>query len=272
LTPTRGLADPDGVKAALESAADAMLCLIGAQVPLLARYFGDRSFPGIIRVHFAGGRFPQEQLDVVRAMFPQTTIFNNYGCAEAMPRLTLRRAEDSQDPRDVGRPLPGVSMKTSGDGELLFRSPYGAVGVIDERGYQAITAETWVGTGDLAEQTSCGTWLLAGRAGEVFKRYGEKISLAALLATVHQAWPNGAVFYRERDPAGEEGHVLLLAPPPSEDEVRRILRGFRANHPRVFWPLRVESVAALPLLANGKVDTLAASAVTAKTVHWYQRI
>jgi hypothetical protein len=65
---------------------------------------------------------------------------------------------------------------------------------------------------------------------------------------------------------------LLLAPPPSEDEVRRILRGFRANHPRVFWPLRVESVAALPLLANGKVDTLAASAVTAKTVHWYQRI
>jgi acyl-CoA synthetase (AMP-forming)/AMP-acid ligase II len=272
LMPTRGLSDPEGVRSALESATDAMLCLVGAQVPLLAGYFGDRSFPGILRVHFAGGRFPQERLDVVRAMFPRAMIFSNYGCAEAMPRLTLRRAEDSDDPNDIGKPLPGVAMKRGTEGELLFHSPYGAVGLIGSDGYQAIAPETWVATGDLAELTTSGTWRLAGRSSEVFKRYGEKISLSMLMSTVTGAWKSNAVFYREKDPAGEEGHVLLLAPAPSEAELRTILKAFRASHARVLWPLRIESIGDFPLLPNGKVDVLTASTFPDRTVHWYQRI
>jgi acyl-CoA synthetase (AMP-forming)/AMP-acid ligase II len=272
LVPTRGFGDPEGTIAALETVTDAMLCLVGAQIPLLAGYLGNRSLPGILRVHFAGGRFPQESLDVVRTLFPNALIFNNYGCAEAMPRLTLRRAEDSEDPRDIGKPLPGVELRTSAEGELQFRSPYSAVGVIGPDGYRSITPGSWLGTGDLAEPTPSGTWRLVGRSSEVFKRYGERISLSQLMSTVNESWRSNAVFYRETDHSGEEGHVLLLAPSPTEAELHVIQQAFRTNHTRVFWPLRIESVDSFPLLPNGKVDVLAASTLPHRTIHWYQRI
>ena len=70
-----------------------MICLIGAQVPLLIEYYAGHVFSGVIRVHFAGGRFPAERLGDLHQIFPNAQIFNNYGCAEALPRLTLRPAE-----------------------------------------------------------------------------------------------------------------------------------------------------------------------------------
>jgi acyl-CoA synthetase (AMP-forming)/AMP-acid ligase II len=271
LVPTRGFAQPDLLLEALQSAAQAMLCLVGIQVPLLALHFAGKVFPGVIRVHFAGGRFPQEKLDAVRSFFPNASIFNNYGCAEAMPRLTLRRAEEAQEASDIGRPLPGVELRTADGGDLVFRSPYGAVGFVDDDGFAAITPDMWVRTGDLGEKIVEDRWRLLGRAGEVFKRHGEKISLPTLLSTVHQHWQGQAAFYREPDAVGEEGHVLVLAPHCAEDQVRAILKAFRSNHPRAHWPLRLESLEALPLLPNGKVDVRALPARSDRVVHWYQR-
>ncbi len=272
LVTTGGFGQPDVLLSALQKADRAMLCLVGAQVPLLVRYFEGQSFPGVIRVHFAGGRFPQEKIAAVRAIFPEATIFNNYGCTEAMPRLTLRRAEGIDSADDVGRPLPGVELKTGKRGELLFRSPYGAVALVDRDGFSPLTPDVWVPTGDLGERTARGSWRLTGRSGEVFKRHGEKISIATLLSTVTGCWPEQAAFYRQPDPAGEEGHVLVVSPHPSTQQVRTVLRAFRAGHPRAHWPLRIESVDALPLLPNGKVDVRAISRLGDKTVHWYQRI
>jgi acyl-CoA synthetase (AMP-forming)/AMP-acid ligase II len=272
LVPTRGFAEPDELGKALEAAGNAMVCLVGIQVPLLSRYFENRQFPGIIRVHFAGGRFPQEKLDVIARMFPAAQVFNNYGCAEAMPRLTLRKAEDADEAPDIGRPLPGVQLRTDEAGQLVFRSPYGAVGIIDETGFSRITEEMWVGTGDLGAQTERGTWKLAGRASEVFKRHGEKVSLYLLLTAVFRVWHGQAAFYREADRSGEEGHVLALAPTPTEDEVRSILQVFRKDFPRAHWPLRIESLGSLPLLPNGKVNAAAIPSVPDRTVHWQQRI
>lgn len=273
LVPTHGFGQADALLAALEAADGAMICLVGAQVPLLTRHFEGKSFPGIVRVHFAGGRFPQERLGTVRAFFPEAQVFNNYGCAEAMPRLTLRRAEDGTEAADIGRPLPGVELRTAETtGDLLFRSPFGAVGVVDDQGFSAIGPETWVRTGDLGERTERGAWRLLGRAGEVFKRHGEKISLPNLLATVHRHWSGQAAFYREPDATGEEGHVLVVAPHCAPEQVRAILQGFRENHPRAHWPLRVESLVTLPLLPNGKVDARAAAGQPDRVVHWYQRL
>jgi acyl-CoA synthetase (AMP-forming)/AMP-acid ligase II len=272
LVPTRGFAAPDELGAALRDACNAMVCLVGIQVPLLMRFFEGRQFPGVIRVHFAGGRFPQEKLDALARMFPAAQVFNNYGCAEALPRLTLRRAEDADEAPEIGRPLPGVELRTDENGQLVFRSPYGAVGIIDENGFAAIGPETWVGTGDLGAQTERGTWKLAGRASEVFKRHGEKVSLYLLLTAVFRSWHGQAAFYREPDKSGEEGHVLALAPTPREEEVRSILQVFRKDFPRAHWPLRIESLGSLPLLSNGKVNAAGIAAVPDRQVHWQQRI
>jgi acyl-CoA synthetase (AMP-forming)/AMP-acid ligase II len=269
---TPGLSDPAELLRALQQARNAMICLVGVQVPLLASYFQGQSFPGIIRVHFAGGRFPQENLPLVRALFPMATIFNNYGCAEALPRLTLRKAEEADQAADIGRPLPGIELSVNDATELLFRSPYRAVGIVEDAKFSLIPSEAWVKSGDLAQPTERGTWCLLGRASEVFKRHGEKISLATLMTTVTGAWTGQAVFYRERDSTGEDGHVLVLAPAPAPGQLQEILLSLRRHHGRAHWPLRIESAATLPLLPNGKPDVQGVVVMKDKTLLWYQRI
>lgn len=272
LTRTLGLARPELLLDTFGKATDAKLCLVGVQVPLLVQHFAGHVFPGIRRIHFAGGRFPQEKLGELDDLFPNAEVFNNYGCAEAMPRLTLRRARATADPRDIGTPLPGIRLRTDDHAELLFQSPYSAVGYVADGRWCPIAPDDWIPTGDLAEQTEGGSWRLLGRRGDVFKRFGEKISLPVLSATVGQVWRGQAVFYRDVDPSGEDGYVLVLSPRPREEEVREILLSFRRSHSRAHWPLRIESIDSLPSLATTKFDVLAIRNSDAKTIHWRQRL
>lgn len=269
---TKGFAEPDNLKAQLLKLENAMLCLVGGQIPLIHQYFPESVFPGIIRLHFAGGRFPQSQLEFLRQRFPNAQIFNNYGCAEAMPRLTLRRAEEAIEADDIGRPLPNIELRVDEQKRLHFRSPYAAVAYVDDAGFHAIDKESWTPSGDLAEPLKNGHWRLLGRTNEVFKRYGEKISIPQLLNTVTQAWPGEAVFYQEVDRLGEQACVLVLSPQPSQDEVRALLMAMRRNHTRPHWPLRIESLANIPMLPNNKTDVQALTQLEDKPIHWRQRI
>ncbi len=268
-----GFKRPDLLKRALLEVEDGLLCLIHSQVRLFVSYYENNiSFPGIIRLHFAGGLFPQNDIDHVKRLFPNARIFNNYGCAEAMPRLTIRPHEDSKNGRNIGKPLPGVQLKADEKGEIHFRSPYRAVAFCDQDGMNVPADEEWIPTGDLGEQLENGYWQITGRTNDVFKRYGEKISIPQLLKTVSSRWSKQAAFYRERDASGEEGHVLILAPEPTEEQVRNILQAFRKTHPRTHWPIRLESTASFPVLPNGKLDMLRLARITDKSILWRHRI
>jgi acyl-CoA synthetase (AMP-forming)/AMP-acid ligase II len=271
LVPTDGLADPRSLRAALERTDDAMLCLVGVQGGLLAGAFDGSSFDGVTRLHFAGGRFPQGSLPALRRVFPRAAITNNYGCAEAMPRLTLRPAEASDDASDIGAPLPGIELRADAEDRLLFRSPYGAVAVHEADTLQPIAGDAWVPTGDLGAPHASG-WRLLGRASEVFKRHGEKVSLPAVLDTVGGAWDGETGVYRTTDRGGEDGYVLVLAPAAETADVRGILRALRAHHARAQWPLRIETTSKLPRLDNGKVDNAALGRPQDRAVAWAQRI
>lgn len=268
---TRGLAEPDHLRERLAAASRTMLCLVGAQVPLLLQHFARESFPGVIRLNFAGGRFPQEQLPALARLFPEAQVFNNYGCAEALPRLTVRKAQDAGEARILGSPIDGVELATDTDSNLRFRSPYGAVGIVESGAFRPVADGDWTATGDLGERRADGGWQLLGRASEVFKRYGEKLSLTAIATTISAAWPGQCCFYRETDPRGEDGYVLVLSPIADDDVLRAVLHAFRAGHTRPHWPLRIETVAAMPLMSNGKIDAKALESLKAKTVLWKQR-
>jgi acyl-CoA synthetase (AMP-forming)/AMP-acid ligase II len=268
-----GFQKPDNLKKCLLEAENCLLCLIGAQIPLFVRNYGDNvSFPGVIRLHFAGGPFPQSQIKLVKSFFPNARIFNNYGCAEAMPRLSCRPLEDSNEGSNIGVPLPGIEMKTGSQGEILFRSPYRAVGFYDDSGFRVPLDEDWVASGDFGEPIENNYWRIKGRSDEVFKRYGEKISIPQLLDTVYTQWSGQAVFYQEMTASGEQGHVLVLSPEPTKEQVQRILQSFRRNHPRTHWPIRLESISSMPYLPNGKIDKFALHGNKNLTVHWKQRI
>lgn len=272
LVQTAGLADPADLRRALLGAKRAMLCLVGVQVPLLLQYFAGQAFHGVSRIHFAGGRFPQEQLPALAALFPKAQVYNNYGCAEAMPRLTVRPATASTDPANVGPALPGIEIRSDGEGALVFRSAYGAVGIVEQGRFSPIGADTWVRSGDLAEPTPEGHWRLTGRPSEVFKRHGEKISLPTILGTMAAVWPGQVAAYRELDRLGEDGWVLALAPFADDAQVRSLLVALRKHHPRAHWPLRIEGHATLPMLSNGKTDLLSLPRHPCATILWRQPI
>jgi cyclohexanecarboxylate-CoA ligase len=269
---TQGFGEPVSVLKALESAREAMVCMVGVQVPLLLSQAKDRIFPGVSRVHFAGGRFPQEKMEDLSRIFPNAIVYNNYGCAEAMPRLTVRKAADSSDGANVGRPLAGIEISTNEDHAILFRSPYGAVGVVEAQEFRPIDLEEWIPSGDLGKIEEDGSLKLIGRSSEVFKRHGEKVSLASLSSTVAAAWPGQLAFYREQDSSGEEGCVLVLTPVAKMENIRPVLLALRHQHPRSHWPLRIETLEELPMLPNGKPDIRQIASAAEKVEIWKQHI
>jgi len=266
---TRGASEVPRVLELLRDGAPAMVCLVGPLFTMLSQALpaGVR-LESVVRVNFAGGAFPHGQLEAVQAAFPNAEIFNNYGCAEALPRLTITPAAQLQAVGDIGVALPGISLQVDPDGELRFQSEYGALGVVEAGAWRAVGPGDWLGTQDLAVEEG-GRFRLVGRRSEVYKRYGEKISTAQQLQAVREVWSGQAATMPARDAQGEAGHVLVLSPPPTDEQVRAVLKVFRARFPRAHWPLRVESTRDMPVSSNGKIDS-AALAVAERQVHWQQ--
>lgn len=268
---TGGLSAQEELQHALRGADEAMVCLVGAQLKLMKHFFdGTESFEGVTRVIFAGGQFPLNELPYVKKLFPRALVFNNYGCTEAMPRLTIRLDEHSEDASNVGYPMEGVSLTTSAEGEILFKSPYSATGILDSQGWQSLEGQ-WIGTGDIGAPVEDGSWRLLGRKNEVFKRFGEKIALTTLAQGVRSVWDSEVAFFTEPQNNGEIGHILILTPEVEKKDIVNVLKFFRKNYTRVFWPVRIECAEYLPVLANGKIDTKGLSSMADKKVIWQQR-
>jgi len=269
---SEGLKEPEDFLSKLILHEDSMLCLVGAQVPMIINNYGGMIFENVIRIHFAGGPFPQTHFDDIKSMFPNARVFNNFGCAEAMPRLTLREAHPGDAPNDVGMPITGVKLRISEKEEVEFISDYRADGQISSGIFKEIDDSSWLPTGDLGRINSEGSLILSGRTNSVFKRYGEKISLMQILHLVNEIWDYDVAIYREEDSSREPGYVLVLSPMPDRSAIRGILGEFRKRFPRTHWPLRIESCKNMPKLPNGKDDILALRSISEKKIEWSQRI
>lgn len=268
LVETAGFREPALLRSALEGANSAMLCLVGVQGSLLLQHYPGASFPEVIRVHFAGGAFPQEHLASLQRMFPNAAFFNNYGCTEAMPRLCVRRATADCNPFDIGTPLPGIRLSRLHSGELAFESPYACVGWVDVDGF--VEAPSVLETGDVLSADTAERWILSGRRDDVIKRYGEKLSIPRVTQLARTSFGGSVAHYLDKDRLGESGYVLVLSPVPSDAEVRSVLRAYRAALTRAHWPLRLESVEQLPTLPSGKIDQRALQQQPRRNVHWSQ--
>ena len=266
---TCGLSDPFELFRAIDNAKDAMLCLVGAQLHLLFKYANGRRFPRIIRLHFAGGRFPTEYMNQIRYSFPSAEIFNNYGCTEAMPRLTVKKVEVEISSNLIGIPISGVSLKAGDDNRLYFKSPFACVAWIEKNALHIVDHKEWLDTGDFAGKDSNGEWVLYGRSNETIKRYGEKFSLSEISAHFSKFVEVGFSMYIEKDAQGEDGYVLVLDDTP---ELENMLLQIRARFKRVFWPIRIEAIHdKWPLLPNGKIDTVSLGSVLNKEILWRMR-
>ncbi|WP_171132499.1 MULTISPECIES: class I adenylate-forming enzyme family protein [unclassified Ruegeria] len=271
------LSDPDHFAKVLGESERGLLCLVAAQVPLLSA-LGEVSFHKIKTVAFAGSPFPWAQSHTLARLFPNARFFDNYGCAEAMPRLTIAdvtahvQADTTPPLGQLGTPLTRITLRSSDSGELQFQSPYAALGSVAPEGYTPFAPDGWIATGDRAEQDSSGHWQLLGRTSEVFKRHGEKISLLRLRETIETVWDQEFVLAPAKDRSGEPGVQLFLAGSADRAAARTILQRFRAAHPRAHWPLQIIRVDKLPRLSNSKIDLLALETLPDQEILWDQRV
>ncbi len=135
-----------------------------------------QAFGGRLRVAVSGGA----PLDAAVARFLiglGLPLVEGYGLTETAPVVAASALDDSV-PGSAGRALPGIDVKVTARGELLVRSPSVMLGYWkgEAQTAQALAADGWLATGDLAELRD-GRIYIAGRLKEIIVlSIGEKVN------------------------------------------------------------------------------------------------
>ncbi len=151
--------------------------------PFLKRIVADKilaQLGGRLRVAVSGGApiaWPIARLFLSLGL----DILQGYGMTETSPVVSANTPEDN-DPRSVGKPLPGVEIRIGENRELLVRGPSVMVGYWrkPEETHRMIEGDGWLHTGDQARIEN-GRITITGRIKDiVVTSTGEKIAPADL--------------------------------------------------------------------------------------------
>jgi len=194
-----------------------------------------------------------------------------YGQTESSPVITMSRADDSVETRctTVGCALPETEVRiaSTATGETV---PVGEQGELLARGYMvmlaydgepeatanAIDAEGWLHTGDLAVMRADGCFRITGRARDMIIRGGENIyprEIEEFLYT-HPKVSDVQVVGLPDERLGETVLAWIRLKPgetAGEEEIRAYCRA-RLAHFKV--PEHVRFVDAFPMTLSGKVQ------------------
>lgn len=139
------------------------------------------AFGGRLRVAISGGA-PLEP-EVHRMLLGLgLPLVEGYGLTEAGPVVAANGLDDNL-PGSVGRPLQGVEVKLTAQGELAVHSPAMMAGYWKDeiRTKQAVDSAGWLATGDVAELGSDGRIFIRGRLADVvILSIGEKVNPAVV--------------------------------------------------------------------------------------------
>lgn len=223
-----------------------------AAVPFLLRELLEEEGlpPGVRQVGSAGARLPVALARRIADVLPRATLWNQYGCTEAGPRLCALPSSDAAFlGGSVGPPLPGVRLEVDPQGEVLFASDMAMVGYLDEETpWRRLSDGTpALPTGDLGQLVG-GRLFLEGRTDELVKIRGERVSLAAVARAAEAGGARHAVALLLDD------DLLGLA---YEADEPLHLAALARQLPTAGVPRRTLRLSALPRLASGKVDRAA---------------
>jgi long-chain acyl-CoA synthetase len=268
---------PSGVVNALTGLADRLP--IGAR--RLLYWPVNHQLGGHLRLMAAGGAaLPRETQELWERM--GIRVVQGYGASECSPVIACGLPDGSTPVGSVGRPVRGVEVQLTAEGELLARGPNVMRGYWKdpERTAEVLT-DGWYHTGDLATIDAAGNIALSGRAKELI-----------VLPSGMNVWPQDvedalrlqpgvkdACVLAVPTPAGGAAlHAYLIRGPGAGDDDLSVLvaraNGSLAQHQRVatasWWPeadfprtptLKVRRHL-LPMPSSDQhteVDTLAAS-------------
>ncbi|MEO8753833.1 MAG: AMP-binding protein [Casimicrobiaceae bacterium] len=194
------------------------------------------------------------------------TLHNGYGLTEASPTVTQTRLEAPRTDCSVGTALPGVALRivdiggltvpVGTPGELLVRGPNVMLGYFRnaQATAQAIDADGWLRTGDLARQEADGALFIVGRTRELIIRSGFNVHPAEVegVLNAHPAVLQCAVVGRPA--AGNEEVVAFVELVPGGAATGAELARFAAQHLAPYKrPAEIVILPLLPVSAAGKI-------------------
>ena len=95
-------------------------------------------------------------------------VYQGYGMTESSPTISVGRQEDN-NPFSIGKPLPGIEIKITDQGELCTKSDCVMLGYFNnpQATKEAIDEEDWLHTGDLASISDDGYLYITGRIKDI---------------------------------------------------------------------------------------------------------
>ena len=193
--------------------------------------------PALRRVLLGGGPMPRTLLERARAAgFP---VCPSYGLTQACSTVTVAEPGDVES---AGRPLPGVGVAITGEGEIVVSG-----GTVNALGS--------LRTGDLGHIDAQGRLVVTGRKGDVMISGGENVApveVEAVLAE-HPDVAEAAVFARPHALWGD-AITALVVPREGAELAQGALRAHCLERLAPFKvPKAFELVDELPRTETGKV-------------------
>lgn len=133
-----------------------------------------RAFGGSLHQLYSGGA--ALDVDVARGFQRMgLRIFQGYGLSETSPVIATN-TPGAYRVGSVGRPLPGVEVRISAEGEIQTRGPHVMRGYVDRPDLTAavLGEDGWLRTGDLGHLDADGYLYVTGRAKDVIVLGGGK--------------------------------------------------------------------------------------------------
>ena len=193
-----------------------------------------------------------------------------YGLTEAGPNTFWLPPEQVRaKPGAVGYPLMHVEVKLIDEqggeivgpgraGELCIRGPHRTPGYWNnpKATAEAIDADGWLHTGDLAERDADGAYTIAGRAKDMYISGGENVYPAEVESVIHghEAVAEAAVFGVPDDKWGEVGKAVVALRAGATLDEAELKAYIKARIAGYKVPKSIEFVAEIPKTGPGKID------------------
>jgi fatty-acyl-CoA synthase len=223
--------------------------------------------PELERVIIGGSNCPDALLRRMEQRLG-VKVQNSWGMTELSPLGVIESPDAAPGgPRSSGRPPMGLDLKlTDADGATLPRQR-GTIGHLKAKGASvvdryfkaktdALDAEGYFDTGDLASLDEDGNLTICGRSKDLIKSGGEWINPTEIEEIVGRLPAVGqvAVIGRTDPKWGERPLLIVEARQGKQIDPKDLIAELRGKVAEWWLPDRVIQVDAMPLAATGKID------------------
>jgi long-chain acyl-CoA synthetase len=220
-----------------------------------------------LRVCVSGGAaLPVEVLRAFEERFG-CTVLEGYGLSETSPVASFNHPDRERMPGSIGTPVSGVELKLIDDDGVEVRA--GEVGEIAIRGHnvmkgywrrpeataEAIDADGWFKTGDLARVDDQGRYFIVDRKKEMIIRGGYNVYPREIEEVLyeHPAVREAAVIGIPHPELGEEVAAAISLKPGAEATPAQLQAHVKQQVAAYKYPRHVWTVDELPKGPTGKI-------------------